>query len=66
MTGCDGRGLGIFPLASASVMEHKDERLHVAEGVDWRDKLAKLRRELSDDDPTAADAQDRDGEDGDD
>jgi hypothetical protein len=46
-------------------LEHKDERLHAAEGMDWRDKLAKLRSELPADDPATADAEDRGGEDGD-
>lgn len=31
-------------------LEHKDSRLHAAEGADWRDKLAELRRDLPGDD----------------
>ncbi len=33
-------------------LEHKDERLHVAQDAGWRDKLARLRRDLTDDDTT--------------
>lgn len=36
---------------SSNGLEHKDERLHATEGVDWRDKLAELRGELSTGDP---------------
>jgi hypothetical protein len=45
-------------------LEHKDERLHAVEGPDWRDKLARLRDELSDDEGDRENAADRGGEEG--
>lgn len=46
-------------------LEHKDERLHAAQGADWRDKLADLRAELPGEDPAEGDVAQRGGEDGD-